>query len=418
MATIASRTWHTRVYVWGLRESSSARGVEGAAAAACVDDLPHLLHEMISGNRIMKVACGSFFALLLCDNGVVLAFGCTSNGRTGVASSAACMRIPSPVARITSVTHVAASEFCSLFVTCDGTLWRSGKLLGSENALPEPHALPTGMLARSAALGDRTAVVLTSTGCVLCVGNNSHAQCGVRPADAHEVQREWRVIPLPVPAVSIAARCRTVYAVLADGSVMAWGSNECGSLGVGAAPTTVPYTVEPVRVVMPEGVRAAHVAASVGPMNMHTALVTTTGQLFSWGSDYKFKTGVNAAALTAKDPGAAAARPHHGNSTHSAQIFTQPHVVPSVCFSEGARIAGVAAAALHSVAWTEDGQLYEWGCGSDGRLGFPDYRAKRARYLYHEPAPRLQTAILGRVVCADAYKYQTVVVTELSLIHI
>jgi regulator of chromosome condensation len=35
---------------------------------------------------------------------------------------------------------------------------------------------------------------------------------------------------------------------------------------------------------------------------------------------------------------------------------------------------------------TVNGELYTWGCGSDGRLGHPDYGG--AVYLYKESHPK------------------------------
>lgn len=52
-------------------------------------------------------------------------------------------------------------------------------------------------------------------------------------------------------------------------------------------------------------------------------------------------------------------------------------------------VAKVVSAGIHSLAITEQGELYTWGCGSDGRLGHPEYEG--STYLYKESFPKLVT---------------------------
>lgn len=41
---------------------------------------------------------------------------------------------------------------------------------------------------------------------------------------------------------------------------------------------------------------------------------------------------------------------------------------------------------IHSAAMTEEGGVFTWGCGSDGRLGHPE--AHGHRYLFRSDVPR------------------------------
>ncbi len=50
----------------------------------------------------------------------------------------------------------------------------------------------------------------------------------------------------------------------------------------------------------------------------------------------------------------------------------------------------VICAGIHSALLTEDGRLYTFGCGSDGRLGHPEYEG--FTYLYKESFPKLVEA--------------------------
>jgi regulator of chromosome condensation len=46
---------------------------------------------------------------------------------------------------------------------------------------------------------------------------------------------------------------------------------------------------------------------------------------------------------------------------------------------------------IHNSALTKTGELYTWGCGSDGRLGHPEIGA--ANYLYKESLPKKLMAL-------------------------
>lgn len=54
---------------------------------------------------------------------------------------------------------------------------------------------------------------------------------------------------------------------------------------------------------------------------------------------------------------------------------------------QGEKIVKVLAGGIHSAALTESGNLYTWGCGSNGRLGHPDFEGHT--YLYKESQPKL-----------------------------
>ena len=46
----------------------------------------------------------------------------------------------------------------------------------------------------------------------------------------------------------------------------------------------------------------------------------------------------------------------------------------------------VAAGGIHAAILSEDGELFTYGCGSDGRLGHPEYEG--FVYLYKESHPK------------------------------
>lgn len=158
-------------------------------------------------------------------------------------------------------------------------------------------------------------------------------------------------------------------------------------------------------------------STSPGRLNVHTLFGLSDGSVWAAGSNYKFKTGLPSSAT-------------RQNNTHSCEVFASPvQVMPPI--STSPVDVRVAAASLHSISATIAGAdtgaaagasasaasvagaaaLHLWGCGSDGRLGFPDFVEKRARYLYCERKPRQLAALKGHPVAVGAYWYETYVAT-------
>ncbi|KAL4138725.1 hypothetical protein PRIC2_002229 [Phytophthora ramorum] len=80
----------------------------------------------------------------------------------------------------------------------------------------------------------------------------------------------------PVQVVSVAAGGMHSLATDANGRVWAWGSNEYGQLGISSE---VEQLHTPALVLLPSDVRIHHIAAGWA----HSAMVSTTGEVFTFG---------------------------------------------------------------------------------------------------------------------------------------
>lgn len=90
-----------------------------------------------------------------------------------------------------------------------------------------------------------------------------------------------KTVSLPGPVVQVATSNSTIYALLADGTVYAWGLGDDGQLGDGG--TANAFTT-PVEVKFPAGVTISFLPTDVMPYNTALA-VDTTGQAWGWGLD-------------------------------------------------------------------------------------------------------------------------------------
>jgi len=88
-------------------------------------------------------------------------------------------------------------------------------------------------------------------------------------------------IHLPGPVTQVGTSNSTMYALLADGSLYAWGIGTSGQLGNGTKSNSVQT---PVRVLFPAGVRIASIPGDVMPYDQGLA-IDRTGHVWGWGTN-------------------------------------------------------------------------------------------------------------------------------------
>lgn len=158
-------------------------------------------------------------------------------------------------------------------------------------------------------------------------GGNDRGQLG----DGTSIDR-YHPVAINVPGVvrTVAAGAAFSAAVTADGVLWMWGAGTSGQLGTGSRAGVL----SPTRVALPKGVRIAQVAAGV----LHTLAVTTSGQVYAWGSGSR------------------------GQLGSSQPESSRPVLVPL-----GARAVACAAGTNHSVVLTSDGRVWTFGADDLGQ---------------------------------------------------
>ncbi len=149
-------------------------------------------------------------------------------------------------------------------------------------------------------------------------------------------------IALPGPVVDIAASKWASYAVLADGRVFSWGSDETWMLGRESAGMKRPSTEgSPVPAPIPGLPKVTQVVAALET----AAVITESGEVWMWGTIYNDRNSVQVRAETPR------------------RIEGLPPVV-SVSIGERS-YAGV----THQLAVGRDGSLWAWGFNELGQVG-------------------------------------------------
>ncbi|GIF48776.1 hypothetical protein Afe04nite_33150 [Asanoa ferruginea] len=234
-------------------------------------------------HTIRSVSAGDGFGLALLSNGTVKAWGENEYGQLGDGTEIS-RPIPGSVAGLRDVKTIAAGGTFSLALLKDGTLrsWGLNSLGQLADGTTSNRSLPVqvkGLPGRVTAIaaGGNSALALLANGTVYAWGGNVDGQLGQGGADSrpHPVPLAVR---LPQRATSIGSGLFHNLAVLADGSVRGWGLNIAGQVGNG---NTISPQPNPVAVVGLNGVRVKSVDGGFG----HTLALLTNGRMKAWGSN-------------------------------------------------------------------------------------------------------------------------------------
>ena len=226
-------------------------------------------------SNIVAISAGWCHGLALDANGTVWEFGAGSGGFPSGTVEPQDF-IPWPI--LSGAVAIAAGQFNDVILRSDGTVWVFGGSLGTptqEPGLSNVVAVSTGFFASAA---------LEADGTVWVWGRNDDGELGNGTSTPNQV-----FPPGPVPGLSgvtaVAVGWDHLLALRADGTLVAWGGNDVGQLGVGenTGPQLCPYgsppgpgasspcSTVPVQVV-PRRASLVYTGATTGDYNDPTTL--------------------------------------------------------------------------------------------------------------------------------------------------
>ncbi|KAG9458131.1 hypothetical protein H6P81_002639 [Aristolochia fimbriata] len=285
---------------------------------------------------------------------IVLAWGSGEDGQLGLGNNEEKDLVCSIQALDgEKVTSVVAGSRNSLAICENGKLftwgWNQRGTLGhppetkTENVPSQVKALDNVKIVQ-AAIGGWHCLAVDDQGRAYAWGGNEYGQCGEEPERKDDNTRALRrdiAIPqrcAPKLSVRQVAAGGTHSVVLTnDGHVWTWGQPW--------PPGDIKQISTPVRVQGLEKVRFIAVGA------FHNLALREDGMLWAWGNNEYGQLG-----------------------TGDTQPRSQPIPVQGL---SGLTLVDIAAGGWHSTALMDDGEVYAWGRGEHGRLGFGDDKSSK-----------------------------------------
>jgi alpha-tubulin suppressor-like RCC1 family protein len=307
------------VVAWG----SNVSGQLGDGEESAGSDVPLPVEGL---EHVKAIAAGANQSLALLDNGIVMAWGANESGQLGDGNTEE-SDVPVPVKGLTGVTAIAAGGEHSLALLSDGKVmaWGEGEegQLGDDATANSDVPVPVRLAEVAAiAAGNEFSLALLSDGEVMAWGSDRLGQLGNSGVEAKgEEEERYSAVPVTVNGVSdvsaIAAGARHSLALLAGGTVMAWGEDKAGQLGDGriARSEEAPAAVS--------GLSGVTQIAAGGEDSM---ALLGSGTVMSWGEDRNGELGNGSAG--------------------------EPSDVP-VTVANLAEVTGIAAGGFHDLAYGE-----------------------------------------------------------------
>jgi alpha-tubulin suppressor-like RCC1 family protein len=318
------------VWVWGMdNHGILGDGTAGGKVLPVPNKNPTL-------SNVSGISAGSTHALAILFDNTVWAWGANDSGQVGNNSaSTADVLTPTPV--LTQALSISAGFAHSLAVRSDNTLWSWGNNLNGQlgtGTVGTNIILPTKITALSAvtaaSAGTEHSLALLADGSVWAWGDNSKGELGQPTASLGGSIAPVLVAGLP-KAIAVAAGQYFSVALAADGTVWSWGDNSLGALGRSGTPDT------------PGPVDGLSNVIAVSASSAFAMALLADGTVRSWGSDAV------------------------GQSGNLAINYTStPAPVLGLT-----NIASISAAPSIGMAVGKDGLLWTWGYNSDSELGIP-----------------------------------------------
>ena len=314
---------------------------------------------------VRQISAGQAHSLALMDDGTVRAWGLNSWGQLGVETPPRFQEAPVVVSGIDGLTSattahaVAAGRLWSMALMNDGTVrsWGDGHLGqlgdGSSTSSSTPvlvagiDGLTPATTAIAIAGGHAHSVALMADGTLRAWGYGDHGALG----DGTNLGSSTPVVVSGIDgltpasmAVDVACGSEFSIALMGDGTLRAWGGGRRGKLGNGStADSSTPVVVSGI-----DGLTPATTVAAIAAGDRHALALMGDGTLRAWGLGYYGQI---------------------GNGTTGSTNAT-PLVVSDIDgLTPATRAVGVGAGYQHSLAVMEDGTLRAWGYNLHGELG-------------------------------------------------
>eukprot|EP00897_Mesotaenium_endlicherianum_P002478 jgi/Mesen1/2258/ME000153S01485 len=369
------------LYVWGYNvrgQTSHPAGMSGDSRTWRCQRLPLPVPEDKFRDRekklvsLVDMACGLQHTAAVGADGSLFTWGSNEYGQLGDGSEDD-RREPCRVTTLKDehVKAVACGAHCTAAITrqrsassgsteavADGRLWVWGQNQGSNRPQLLRSAFSSKAIVKAVSCGASHAAAVSADGLLQTWGYNEWGQLGrgfcceglQKPGLVAAYARFLQEAPARVPVRHVVCGDYHTAAVSTSGELYTWGLGRDGQLGhrcqVAGAGETLPR-----RVVALEGFQIVEIACG----RVHTCAVTAEGALYMWGGGREGQLGLGH-PKEALPPGS-------GLTNKIDDSFFQH--LPMMIMPSG--VAAVTCGQAHTLAATSAGRLLGWGYNSCGQ---------------------------------------------------
>ena len=352
----------TSVFCWGL-------GAEGQLGVGASENSSIPLRSKISG-KMVDVSAGGQLSAVVMEDGTLYLWGSNKKNQLSLENTEQNYVIPTKIKTITNISLVACGDWHTVIIDNKGLGYsvgynKSGCLGVGDN---ENRSVFSQIITKEPikfvkiAAGRNISLFLTEKDEIMSCG--SGYMNGNSSENISDVRSIETLKNLQIKEFSAGFSC--CASVDSAGNLYTWGESDDYQLGHGNKTSCiVPKMVEKIS-------KIRQVSCSRGDKHCHVGCVDTNGWVYTWGSGYKAKLGHG----DTKDQ----------NLPKLMEFFVQENI----------KIKTFIAGGIHSACLGENGILYTFGCGSDGRLGHPEKGSHK--YLYKEKFPKPVEGLKGHKV--------------------
>uniref|UniRef100_K3WAD0 BTB domain-containing protein n=1 Tax=Globisporangium ultimum (strain ATCC 200006 / CBS 805.95 / DAOM BR144) TaxID=431595 RepID=K3WAD0_GLOUD len=331
------------VYSWG-------RGEDGQLGLGdTIDQYRPVLVDALQERRIVQIACGSGHTVVLTEEGEVYTWGRGDDGRLGHGDNG-WKFVPRLVEELRgrAIRQVTCGSYHTAAVTVSGELYTWGGGMygklghGNETGHSTPYLVESlkGLPVRQVACGSRHTVVLLENKDVYTWGDKENGVSGHGDTEGQQYL-PCNVEELRGKSIKQISACGFHTAALSEsGDVYTFGEGKFGRLGHNSERNqSVARFVDGLA-----GKRVKQIACG----GFHTAAVTETGQVYTWGGG------------------------EHGQLGHGDKINKPAPTLVRSLVENNHVVVQITCGWSHTVALTDTGHVLTWGNGDHGKLGHND----------------------------------------------
>jgi alpha-tubulin suppressor-like RCC1 family protein len=295
---------------------------------------------IVTTSGISSVDEENKWALAVVNDGVIT-WGTNTDGQLGNGNTIQSSLSAVNVGGLSNVIAVDGGNDFGLALTTAGTVYSWGSNVSGDLGLPSapskiltPEQIPGLSNVVQVSAGNNHALALLSNGTVMSWGNNLLGELGIGNTVKHN---KPVLVPGLTDVVAVSAGRSFSTALRANGTVMTWGANAFGQLGDGSTATSlVPVAVAGLPTIVQISAGGSYFS------NSHVLALDSNGDVWAWGDSQQGQLGVPSAP---------------GITTTPVQVAGLPS------------ISSVSAGGSSSAAVDSSGDLWVWGCGTTGQLG-------------------------------------------------